>query len=521
MGRGESKRVNARSRVALGILVFMVVAAGTAWGAGPQWLPGFPLRAGENVLLMWLPVPGAQSYNVYRSDAPGAPAQKIASTSAPTHADPAPDTSKTLEYTIRAVVGGKEGDPSPKGVIAGVVPLKTPKFAGFREQEPGKTSILWDAVPNAVFYNLYRSATKDGEYKLVTSVQEARYVVSGIKPGETAFFKVSAVNQSSVESPRSEVLVVKIEVKKEVVAKAVIPLVVRPFKKAWTASGEKDNYLAGARDVALTKEGDFAVASGPDIQVIGADTEYRRRFGGAPRDRAMTWGSASGLGVAADGAVVVAYQYPAYIRIFEPDGALKAEAEVRPPDPKTTTSGRILTPIPADAEFAPDGTIWVSENANCQLIHYDASLKEIGRVSKPIGDKSRNAKEELVLPVKLAIDPKSGKIFVAEGIESRVSIYSAQGKRLGSFGAMGSGAGDFNAPSGMVVTPGGELLVGDGNLARIQAFDLDGKYLASYQDPSLKKPEAVGYPNGLAVAGKFIVYSEDIARRIVAYEVSK
>jgi len=505
------------------VLLVLMVAVGTAWGAGPAWLPSFPLRAGDSILLMWLPVPGAQSYNVYRSE-DGGEAKKQGATTTPTYTDPSTDKTRTVEYTIKAVVNGQEGEASAKGVIKGAEALKPPIFTGNRIVGGTKMAILWTPVPKAVFYNLYKSEKKGGEFKLITSSQDAQYVDADVKDGQTLYYQVSAVDLSSVESPRSEPLAVQVQlVQAEAKKKDALPLVVRKVKKAWRSRGEANFELSSARDVAVTKEGNLAAVSGREIQVIAPDGKYISRFAAPPsKDQEVAWGSPIGIGVAADGMFVVVFSNPTFIRTFAPDGTLVKEGTLNPVDPKTTTAGYVRAPIASDAEFASDGTIWVVENVNFQLLHLDRDLKEIGRVGKPIGLKTRKNEQELVVPTRIAIDRKSGKMFVTETMAARVTIFDKDGKRLGAFGQGGDDPGAMNIPTGVAITPAGEVLVGDSNLGRIQAFDQEGKYLATYHDAEKSdkdRPATLGAMTGVAVLGEnLIIISEDARMVATAFE---
>jgi len=49
------------------VLVLALAMAGAAEAAlpAPKFMPGFPMLAGPQVILMWAPVPGATKYNIY------------------------------------------------------------------------------------------------------------------------------------------------------------------------------------------------------------------------------------------------------------------------------------------------------------------------------------------------------------------------------------------------------------------------------------------------------------------------
>src|SRR5215212_4256419 len=49
-----------------------------------------------------------------------------------------------------------------------------------------------------------------------------------------------------------------------------------------------------------------------------------------------------------------------------------------------------------------------------------------------------------------------------------------------AFGSLGSGPGEFNAPRGVAVAPGGNVLVSDAINHRVQIFTRNGTYLKEF-----------------------------------------
>ena len=121
---------------------------------------------------------------------------------------------------------------------------------------------------------------------------------------------------------------------------------------------------------------------------------------------------------------------------------------------------------PVGAVFGSD-RIYVSDSALNKVFGFDfdgALALTIGGVERPTG---------------LAYDPDSGRLFMAETLGHRISVFDDAGQRLFSFGERGEGAGQFNYPTHLSLRAG-RLYVNDTMNFRLQIFDLDGRQVASF-----------------------------------------
>lgn len=99
-------------------------------------------------------------------------------------------------------------------------------------------------------------------------------------------------------------------------------------------------------------------------------------------------------------------------------------------------------------------------------------------------------------PTDVLIAP-GGDIFVTEGHggslgppgNNRVSKFSKDGQFLKSWGAPGSGPGEFNEPHTIAIDSQGRLFIGDRGNNRIEIFDQEGKFLAQWRQFS--RPSAI------------------------------
>ena len=80
-------------------------------------------------------------------------------------------------------------------------------------------------------------------------------------------------------------------------------------------------------------------------------------------------------------------------------------------------------------------------------------------------------------PTDVAVTP-SGEFLVSDGYgNSRVVLFSKDGRYLKEWGTKGEGEGQFNLPHDIVLDEDGRVYVGDRENDRVQVFDQDGRLL--------------------------------------------
>lgn len=82
-------------------------------------------------------------------------------------------------------------------------------------------------------------------------------------------------------------------------------------------------------------------------------------------------------------------------------------------------------------------------------------------------------------PTGLAIDSRTGHLYVADTLSHHIIVFDHNGTRLSEFGRRGAGDGEFNFPSHISISAG-RLLVNDNMNFRVQSFDTDGRFLSSF-----------------------------------------
>ena len=185
-----------------------------------------------------------------------------------------------------------------------------------------------------------------------------------------------------------------------------------------------------------------------------------------------------------------------------PDGVIYVLHRGAESDPviAINTEGRILRSwgkgmfsVPHSIRIDPDGNVWTVDAGNSVLQKFTPQgmkLQEISVGEVATGD--RCAFPTLCGTTDVAFGP-DGRLFISDGYgNARVLEYNGRGERVRAWGSSGTGPGQFQIPHG-IATAGEVIYVADRTNARVQRFDLEGKYLGEWTH--------VGRPFALQISG--------------------
>jgi hypothetical protein len=187
--------------LAVAMLVTGVGMASDALAAPPtpQWLPGQPLLAGQQIIAMWMPVPGAVKYVLYLNG------KQIAESAANQYIGVAPLDAGEHRYTVAALdASGAASAPSAPGIIR-ITKISPPEEITIRADEKSRdVFIRWGGVAGGSIYNIYKAESPDGPFKLLASQTDLAYKDSGLEYEKTYYYAISAKDVTSKESDRSK-----------------------------------------------------------------------------------------------------------------------------------------------------------------------------------------------------------------------------------------------------------------------------------------------------------------------------
>jgi len=462
--------------VALSLFASSVPSFAGGVTVAPNFVPSFPMLAGDNVMIMWIPVPGAVKYKIYLDGKP------VGESQSPPFTTSAPTEAGTFNYTITGVdAGGEEGPASSPGNLT-IVKLEQPK--NIMHQFLGEVlNFRWDAEPNAVIYDVSKAEAKDGPYKLITSTADSRFVDPDVKEtdeffGKTFYYKIVSKDKFNKTSPDKEIYevnVVKPVVNTKVAAKEITLKImrskptmfakpmgegtdIRDAKSIFFLSDGSPIYCDGFGKIAiLDKFGDQAKQIGErgvkegqyqEISYMAVDdnddiyiTEYRKR---------------RLIGYNKQGAVI--YDVPLHITTEE-RALLKFTRSGRKPVGRVNPRGILIYKDKIYIADVETGAIQIYNKADGEFVDY-------------LTDKEKN--EVIVNAGVTIILAREGKIYLANSLGRTIYVHDIEtGAPISVIGVSKSFIGAFISISGMGFDKDGNLIVSDAEMSSVQVFSKD------------------------------------------------
>ena len=118
----------------------------------------------------------------------------------------------------------------------------------------------------------------------------------------------------------------------------------------------------------------------------------------------------------------------------------------------------------------------MARNAEGQLWVADADLGFVSILDKNGLPKGKLSHASLKRPVGVALDEKSGWIYVADAWEHNIKVFHRDGQLLKTIAKHGEGPGELNGPTYISLLQD-KLYVSDTLNARVQIFSKEGKFL--------------------------------------------
>lgn len=539
-GTKEAGMARKLSRSLVLVLVLALAAASLALPApaaavdAPKWVAALFVEAQRSVGLRWMPVPGATAYKVLRSEKAGADYKEIAAPAQPQHFDTAVEPGSTYYYVLQAVAGAEvSANSAEKSVtIPGqkkqvMAAPEWPKDPTVQEStEFGKTSyrvgLVWSKVPDAIAYNVYKSAVAGKDYQLLSSVAETQVIDSAVEVGKSYYYVVSALDPSFQETPMSAEKKVDIVAAKKEKKKAV-RLVVAPraTKKLWQKERGDENGkfdLFEPFDIVVDEGNDVVYATSNSSQAVysvNASTgEMIKMIGGKGTDPGLFL-YPLGLAVDGDGILYVVDRQKKSIQTYRNGTFAKEFPLVVPPGMIETIKG---DPMPMDVAVDwKTGDMYVADRG----INRIWVLDDAGKVQRFVGEPGTEV-GKIMVPEYLQFDPTGKQLVVINANQTRVSFYDKEtGAHVRSFGEARPGVGTFIAIGGHAFDKEGNVIVVDKSSAVAQGFLPDGRYLFHLGNEKGDGGVPIFSPKTLAIDSKNrVFFAEGLVNRIQAFQIT-
>ena len=155
----------------------------------------------------WNAVDRAVKYEVYRAATRNGTYKLMGTVTGTSYTDESAYAGYTYFYKVTAVdAGGVKGNFS--AIHSVICHCAKPVASSGYVASTGKPTIKWTAVSGATEYRVYRAATRNGTYKLMSTVTGTGYTDESAYAGYTYFYKVKAVSKvkTSANSASSAVI---------------------------------------------------------------------------------------------------------------------------------------------------------------------------------------------------------------------------------------------------------------------------------------------------------------------------
>lgn len=161
------------------------------------------------IKLDWEPVDGAAKYQVYRSTSANGKFTRLTSVTKSELVNFSIDAGDRYYYYVKAL--------SSSGKVLGTsntvnrtCDLPQPEITVSNAASTGKITVSWKKIDGAVKYQVYRSTSKNGTYKLMGSSTTTQYTNSSAAAGKKYYYKVRAIASntaanSAYSAPKSRV----------------------------------------------------------------------------------------------------------------------------------------------------------------------------------------------------------------------------------------------------------------------------------------------------------------------------
>jgi hypothetical protein len=192
------------------------------------------------------------------------------------------------------------------------------------------------------------------------------------------------------------------------------------------------------------------------------------------------------------------------------------------PNPFTITAGYSAKSLgldhPGALAIAPDGNLYVTDLSQRVTVISPGGevLRRWGKPGTGPGEFKFIAGDPTT-PTEVAGSiavGRTGMVYVSDSGNTRVQVFTPQGRFIRQFGSYGSGKGQFFFPGPLVVDGSGNVYVGDDQNRTLAKFSPAGKVIWRIGGSASSDPDLLGHqnPTSIDVHGRLVVVNDDQGR---------
>lgn len=219
---------------------FSAIVGRTCDLAAPVITTGNEAATGK-VTVSWSPVEGAAKYKVYRSTVKNGSYVLMKTVPGTEYTNANAVTGKLYYYKVKAIHSNTSANSAFSNTASRTCDLVQPVIT-LKNTSTSSIEISWKKVANATNYKVYRSTSKNGAYKPVTTTTSIRYNDTGLTLDKTYYYKVRAIHtNTNANSAYSKISSAKVLIMAPVLKKSAT-VTYNSIKIKWNKVPGADGY---------------------------------------------------------------------------------------------------------------------------------------------------------------------------------------------------------------------------------------------------------------------------------------
>jgi tripartite motif-containing protein 71 len=130
--------------------------------------------------------------------------------------------------------------------------------------------------------------------------------------------------------------------------------------------------------------------------------------------------------------------------------------------------------VPYGVDVDSSGNVWIADRGNHRMQKFDPEGEFLMKVGSTDSLGPGSELGQFDNPRHVAVDDELEYFYVADSKNNRIQKFDINGTFVTSFGSLGSGAGQFDLPTTIVIDSNGDLYVNERGNERVQKLDTEG-----------------------------------------------